>query len=1014
MNFSEEEVNNKIIFNCDLQHFDENVIQLITKKINNYDGDRMEVLMAIKEEFKDVYDFISYDLFSIKIQNSNIAFILDTDTDTDTNNENRNNNINEQEENDKKDEHHEKRKESNDNEHTVLLEMSPINDSCEHKPLTQKQAEEKILVCGKNVITDQTYVPWYILLGYCIVHPFNILLFILAIISISTQDYATFSVMIIMIILSTSLRFVQELKSQNDAAALKNMVKNKACVIRIVNDAEHEMEILMEDIVPGDVVKICAGDMVPGDIMLFESKDLFISQSSLTGESLPVEKFVSDGENKINETNNNNNNNNDVDKETKNNNNNDVDKETKNNNNNNDVDKEEKMKSLDNPTLCFLGSNVVSGIGKGVVLKTGQATLFGELAKQLATSSAPTAFQVGIKKVSYMFLGVMAVIIPFVFVISGLVGGVWMNSFLFAISVAVGLTPEMLPMIVNGNLARGAIVMARQKCIVKQMESIINLGSMNILCTDKTGTLTQDKVVLLKHINITGESDEDILTMAFLNSYYQTGLKNLLDIAVIERFKKDLNVNIALNYTVIDEIPFDFVRRRMSVALQYFSNDKSIHQILISKGAVDEMLNVCSRIKYPNGTIEEINGSTIQNVKDLSTNLCKDGLRVIAVAIKHIKDNDRNEIKEENLTLLGFIAFLDPPKESAAIAIKELMEKQITIKVLTGDSPVICNNICNQVNLPVNGIITSSDLNNIDDEKLSEIAEKNTIFAKLTPLQKQKIVQVLRKKNIVGFLGDGINDAAALKEADVGISVDSGTDVAKENANMILLQKDLMVLAKGVRIGRKTYANTIKYIKMAVSSNFGNVFSILIACSWLPFLPMKPLQILIQNLLYDFSQIAIPWDNVDASFIATPRKWDAKGILKFMIPIGPISSIFDMTTFCLMWFYYGIQTPSDNVDLFQTAWFVEGLITQTFIVHMIRTEKIPFIQSIASIQLIFGTFCCIAVGIAIPFIPYFNTTLGMKPLPGLYFAYLVGVVLGYAILIQIAKTIFIRVFKMWM
>jgi len=609
----------------------------------------------------------------------------------------------------------------------------------------------------------------------------------------------------------------------------------------------------------------------------------------------------------------------------------------------------------------------------------------------------------------------MIIMVVVVFILNGSLTGQWLNAFTFAIAVAVGLTPEMLPMVVNANLARGAYVMSKKKTIIKELESIMNFGAINILCTDKTGTLTMDKVTLLKHQDIFGQEVSEIADMAFLNASLQTGLKNLLDVAVIEYYNKfEKKSNLTEKYTKLDEKPFDFVRRRLSVLVEERESGK--HK-LICKGAVEEVLKICSFYKDDKGEKQILDSEALEKAQLAADDLNREGLRVVAVAVKHTKKERRTlgNKSEKNLVLLGFIAFLDPPKESAKPAIKKLIENGVTVKVLTGDSPVVCQKICQEVGLDSKIIVTGKQLEAMNKEEVSKVIEEANIFAKLSPSQKAQVVSALKEKgHIVGFLGDGINDAAALKTADVGISVDSAVDVAKESANIILLEKDLMVLVNGVRHGRVTYGNTIKYIKMTASSNFGNVFSVLIASAWLPFLPMLPIHLVVQNLLYDFSQAVIPWDNVDPEFIAVPRKWGAGGLAKFMLFMGPISSIFDVVTFCFMWFYYGIQTPNDDVTAFQTAWFVEGLLTQTLIVHMIRTHKIPFFQSRASWPVVLTTLTVSVIGLSMPWIPGVNTFFKMEGLPTLYYPLLFGCLITYCVLAQATKRLFIRIFHEWL
>jgi len=862
-------------------------------------------------------------------------------------------------------------------------------------PLSWSQADELQKKYGKNIISSQKPIPWYTLLIGGILHPFNFVLAGLAIVAGATQDWRTMSVMLTMILISVCLRFFQELKSESKAQSLKQMVQNKVTVIRLSPlPQDHEptdedirtslelggvkQEIFLEDVVPGDLVFICAGDMIPGDIELLNSKDLYVSQAALTGEALPVEKYPTYEP---------------------------------------QLPKEEKVEDkINKPNFCFMGTSVVSGTATALVLNIGPDTVFGEMATKLAAHRPQNAFEKGVKRVSYMFVGIMACMIPSVLIISGFIQGNWFQAFLFTVAVAVGLTPEMLPMIVNSCLAKSAVVMSKKKMIIKRLDSIINLGTMDVLCTDKTGTLTQNKVVLIKHINAHGEESNVPLSMAFLNAYFQTGLKNLLDVAIINYYEQNKDKHeddLTEKFEKIDEIPFDFMRRRMSVIVR---NKKTGEQFLVSKGAVDETVGICVSKMIVEGKIEKLGKKQKQKIKDLAEELSSDGLRAVAVGFKKLRDDHKDlTVKDEcDLTFLGYVAFLDPPKESAAEAIVNLMELGVEVKVLTGDSPTVCNKVCQQLNLPVKGIVTTTDLENLDENELLKIAEESTIFARLTPLQKADIVRVLKKKHTIGFMGDGINDAVALHDADVGISVDEAVDVAKESAHIILLEKSLLVITKGIVEGRKTYCNAIKYIKMAVSSNFGNVFSVLIASAWLPFLPMKPIHIVLQNLLYDISQLAIPWDSVDMEFKRNPPKpFQTRSILRFMVCLGPISSIFDMTTFSFMWYYYNIQTPLDDVTLFQTAWFVEGLLTQTLIIHMIRTPKIPFFQSTASKSVIIGTSLAILIALGVPFTPL-NLPFNMVPYPTLYFLYLLGVVFTYAIITNIGKQVYVRIFGDWL
>lgn len=890
----------------------------------------------------------------------------------------------------------------------------PFADS-PFKPLTWDEAYDRQKQFGKNIISSQKPPRWYKILLNAIIHPFNGILAVLSIVAGATKDFHTMAVMLIMVTISVVIRFIQDMKSSVAAEALKTLVSNEVTVIRYYTppfdrdptfddlallDTVQEYDILLQDVVPGDIIKLSAGDMIPGDVLLLSSKDLFISQASFTGESIPVEKIV------------------------------DL----------TNMDTEIDKNDLDRKNICFMGTSVVSGKATAVVVNTGERTSLGSLSKKLSSSQPTNTFQKGIRRVSFLFVGIMAVMVPIVFVISGLVQKDWLQAFLFSISVAVGMTPEMLPMIVNANLARGAIVMAKKRTIVKRMDAIVNFGAIDILCTDKTGTLTQNKVVLLNHYNLDGDICYTPLQYAYLNSYFQTGLKNLLDAAVIEFYEEKMsNKDIVENYSKVDEIPFDFFRRRMSVILE---EKVSKNRKLVTKGAVEELLSICSSVVWKDDSIEHLRVRKKKRTKkkkvtdqvsmvvdkvplddeifskavELGEKLNEEGLRVIAVAYKDIEDTDKEfDVSDEvDLTLVGFIAFLDPPKETTEQSIRELREHGIEVKILTGDSHLVCNKVCRQVGLPVLGTILASDLEGKSVEEIAEIAENTTIFAKLSPIQKADVIKALRLKgHSIGFLGDGINDAVALREADVGISVDEGTDVAKESADIILLEKSLLVLSKGVTLGRITFMNTIKYIKMAISSNFGNVISMIVASAWLPFLPMLPIHIVVQNLLYDVSQIAIPWDNVDEDFIEKPKTWNARGILKFLL-IGPVSSIFDILTFIYMYYYFGIQKKDDNTKLFQTGWFVMGLLTQTLIIHMIRTDKWPIFQSRAAWQLTFATVTIMSLGVAIIYIPTVNTYLNMVPLPGMYYPFLFGSLLGYCILSQIAKLIYIRVFNEWL
>jgi Mg2+-importing ATPase len=648
-----------------------------------------------------------------------------------------------------------------------------------------------------------------------------------------------------------------------------------------------------------------------------------------------------------------------------------------------------------------MGANVVSGYATGVIVRTGGATFFGQLADEIAGRRVPTAFDQGINRFTWLMIRFMLVMVPAVFVINGVTKGDWLEALLFSVAVAVGLTPEMLPMIVAVNLAKGAIAMAHQKVIVKRLNAIQNFGAMDVLCTDKTGTLTQDRIILKRHLDINGEESDRVLQYAYLNSHFQSGLKNLLDVAVLQHVDLHKILGIDDGFSKVDEIPFDFARRRLSVVV--LQGDE---HVLICKGAVEEIFAVCTRYEV-DGTTGQLDASHFETAKEETIILNSDGFRVVAVAYKRM-DSAKTTYTiadESDLTLLGYIAFLDPPKETAGAAIAALAGKGVRVKILTGDNEVITRKICREVGIDPGEIVLGAKLEGLDDEKLTAVADQATVFAKLTPAQKERIVQALhRKGRVVGFLGDGINDSPALKAADVGISVDTAVDIAKESADIILLEKSLMVLQEGVTEGRKIFGNITKYIKMGASSNFGNMFSVLGASIFLPFLPMAPIQVLTNNLLYDFSQTAIPTDNVDDDYLTSPRRWDIGNIFKFMVFIGPISSIFDYATYAIMLFVFDCWT---NPPLFQTGWFVESLLTQTLIIHIIRTAKIPFIESRASVPLIATTIAICVVGITLPF-TWVGGALGFVPLPGLYWPLVAAMLLSYATLTHLVKAWFVR------
>lgn len=833
---------------------------------------------------------------------------------------------------------------------------------------------------GKNEITHQKGDSLLKRLVEAFINPFTIILLALAIISYITdivivgpseKDATSVIIVTSMVLVSGILRFVQETKSNKAAEKLSEMVKTTISVERKGVGAK---EIPINEIVVGDIIHLAAGDMIPADVRILKAKDLFVSQSSLTGESEPIEKvdtiIIGDSKNPI---------------------------------------------ELNN--LAFMGSNVISGSAIAIVINVGDDTIFGSMAKQLVGKKVTTSFEKGVNSVSWVLIRFMLVMVPFVLFMNGFTKGNWMEAFLFALSVAVGLTPEMLPMIVSANLAKGAVSMSKKKVIVKDLNAIQNLGAMDVLCTDKTGTLTQDEVVLEYSLDILGKEDNRVLRHAFLNSYHQTGLKNLMDIAIVNHANEKDMIELWHDYKKVDEIPFDFSRRRMSVVVE----DKAGKTQLITKGAIEEMLSVCSHVEYK-GEIETITEEIKKEILDTVSSYNSQGMRILGIAQKNnpSRVGELSVKDESDMVLIGYLAFLDPPKKSTANAIRALEDFGVNVKILTGDNDAVTSSVCKQVGIKVNNLLLGSDIEEMDDELLSEVVEETNVFAKLSPNQKTRVVSALRNNgHTVGFMGDGINDAAAMTESDVGISVDTAVDIAKESANIILLEKDLMVLEDGVVEGRKIYANIIKYIKMTASSNFGNMFSVLVASIFLPFLPMLPIQLLILNLIYDISCITIPWDNVDEDYLKLPRKWDASSISKFMFWIGPTSSVFDIATYILMYFFicplvFGGQYHTLNevqqlgfMGLFHAGWFVESLWSQTLVIHMIRTPDIPFIQSRASWQLTTLTTLGIAVGTIIPYTA-FGKALDMVAMPAIYFPCLILIIILYMILATILKKAFIK------
>ncbi|HQR10935.1 MAG TPA: magnesium-translocating P-type ATPase [Casimicrobiaceae bacterium] len=847
--------------------------------------------------------------------------------------------------------------------------------------LTAAESAARLARHGPNEVTHEKPLPGWLHLWHCYNNPFNLLLTALAVVAYLTEDAKATIVIGSMVLLSTVIRFVQEGRSNRAAERLKAMVGNTATVLRRHSphelttasakpsvpsaDISQRMEIPLRKLVVGDVVALSAGDMVPADCRLLASRDLFLAQSAMTGESLPVEKFA--------------------------------DRHT------------EGAGPLEQENLVFMGTNVVSGTATALVAATGNDTYFGTLATRVtAVDATPNAFQAGVNSVSWLLIRFAAVMVPIVLLINGFAKGDWLEAFLFALSVAVGLTPEMLPMIATTTFALGAVRLSRKQVIVKRLDAIQTFGAMDVLCTDKTGTLTEDRISLARHIDAFGDPSEEVLGFAFLNSHYQTGLKNLLDRAVLEHVELQTELKLEQDYRRIDEIPFDFVRRRMSVVV----SERDHHHELICKGALEEVLAVCTRVRIGSAAAPldaPLDAAVLSKVQRVTRELNLQGLRVVAVAMKELPTSQAtySVADEAGLTLIGYVAFLDPPKQSAAEALEALAGHGVAIKVLTGDNELVTAHVCGQVGLSDEPALLGPQVERMQDEELAEEVVRRQVFAKLSPLHKERIVRALRTSgHVVGFIGDGINDAPALRAADIGISVDSAVDIAKEAADIILLEKSLMVLDLGVVEGRTTFSNMLKYIRMTASSNFGNVLSVLVASAFLPFLPMLPLQLLLQNLLYDISQTGIPFDNVDAELVGKPLKWDPGGIGRFMFFFGPISSLFDLVTFGAMWWVFDAKTVALQ-SLFQSGWFVEGLLTQTLIVHMIRTRRVPFIQSRAAAPLMASTLAIMVVGTWLPMGPlagYFR----FVPLPAAYFAWLAGILLCYC-----ALTTFMKRYVRW-
>ncbi len=842
--------------------------------------------------------------------------------------------------------------------------------------LTAREAAARVARDGPNEVEHEKPLLWWLHLWHCYQNPFNLLLTVLAVVSYLSADAKATIVIGAMVGLSTFIRFVQEGRSHRAAESLKAMVSNTASVFRrdtgapggATKVAPKLVEVPIRRLAAGDLVALSAGDMIPADCRVVAARDLFISQAAMTGESMPVEKFTDH--------------------------------------------RGESNEPLEQSNLVFMGTNVVSGSATALVVATGPRTCFGALAaKVLAAAPETNAFQAGVNGVSWLLIRFALVMVPIVLLVNGFTKGNWTEAFLFAVSVAVGLTPEMLPMIVTSTLAKGAVLLSRKKVVVKRLDAIQNFGAMDVLCTDKTGTLTQDKIALARKCDAFGQPSIEVLNFAYLNSHYQTGLKNLLDRAVLEHVELGAELKLKQDYRKIDEVPFDFERRRMSVVV----SQRDEHHELICKGAVEEVLAVCTRVHTASGTATAqevpLDAAMLARVQRVTGELNRDGLRVVAVAMKELLPSQTtySVADESGLTLIGYIAFLDPPKDSAAPALQALASHGIQVKVLTGDNELVLASVCRHVGLAPGQVLLGTQIEPMDDKTLALAVEQHQLFAKLTPLHKERIVNALRSNgHVVGFIGDGINDAPALRAADIGISVDSAVDIAKEAADIILLEKSLMVLDAGVIEGRTTFCNMLKYIRMTASSNFGNVFSVLVASAFLPFLPMLPLQLLTQNLLYDISQTAIPFDNVDAELVSQPLKWNPGGIGRFMVFFGPISSVFDIATFALMWWVFDANSVAQQ-SLFQSGWFVVGLLTQTLVVHMIRTPKLPFIESRAATPLMVMTLTIMALGIWLPMGPladYFK----LQALPAAYFAWLVAILLAYSALTTVLKRHYIRRF----
>ena len=857
--------------------------------------------------------------------------------------------------------------------------------------LTEEQVEKNRDLYGENTITKGQEESILKKIYESIINPFTIILLVIAVISLVTnvwlakpgqEDPTTSIIIVVLVLISGGIRFVQELRSDKAATNLSKMIVNTATVIR----QGEIQEVPIDDLVVGDVVKLSAGDMIPADLLLFESRDFFVQQSGLTGESESVEKLA-------------------------------LTKAT--------VQQSDSL--LEAEALAFMGTNVLSGSAKAVVLAVGDDTMMGAIEQTLNTYEEPTSFEREMNSISWLLIRLMLVMVPIVFLSNGLTDGDWLEAGVFALSVGVGLTPEMLPMIITASLAKGSIIMAKEKVVIKKLNAIQDLGAIDILCTDKTGTLTQDEIVLEYPLDIHGRLDLTVLRRAYLNSYFQTGLKNLMDRAIIKRTEKEakehtLLQNLDQTFQKIDELPFDFERRRMSVIV------KDEHEVvsLVTKGALEEMLTISSYAEYQ-GVITPLTDAIREEILTEVRQLNQQGLRVLGVAYKSgLREGHAYTVDDEgDMILTGYLAFLDPPKPSAAPAIKALLEHGVQTKILTGDNEKVTQSVCEKVGLDINQMLLGSEIDQMSDQELAQAVEEVTVFAKLSPDQKARIIlQFKTNGHAVGYMGDGINDAPSMKVADVGISVDTAVDIAKETADVILLDKELMVLEKGLVEGRKVYANMTKYIKMTVSSNFGNILSLLVSGIFLPFLPMAPVHLIILNLVYDLSCIALPFDKVDKDFLRNPHIWEAKSITRFMIWMGPISSAFDILTFIFLYFIivpmttgqayvHGAESAVGFIVLFQTGWFIESMWSQTMVIHMLRSAKIPFLQSRPAWLVLVTTLLAAAFVTFLPYSPL-AILLHLTPLKPIYFIFLLFIIILYMISVTIVKKIYIKKYQEWL